>query len=145
MSFTAARSIVSSARLATKAPVVRSALAKPAFYRTPFASRAFTVAPLAARKNEVIKETEVPVSIYSPDGKGVASSPDHFSIPVKAATAPSAAPVEEAENEEVIPLDPKVYKSMSPTMQKMSVMDKVIIVTGYVPHRKFAIFRSHTK
>lgn len=131
MGFTVARSVVSSVRLASKAPVVRSTLAKPAVYRMPVQSRAFSVAaPRFTKKNEVIKETEVPVSIYSPDGKGAASSPDHFSIPVKPASQPAVAPVEDVENEDVVPLDPKVYKAMSPTMQKMSVMDKVIIITG---------------
>lgn len=131
MGFTIARSVVSSVRLASKAPAIRSTMAKPTVYRMPVQSRAFSVAaPRFTKKNEVIKETEVPVSIYSPDGKGTASSPDHFSIPVKTAAQPATAPAEDVENEDVVPLDPKVYKAMSPTMQKMSVMDKVIIITG---------------
>lgn len=82
-------------------------------------------------KSEVIKETEVPVSVYSPDAKGVASSTsDHFSIPVRPSpvTQPPHSP-EEVEDR-VYPLTNKVYASMPPTMKKMSVMDKVIIVTG---------------
>ncbi|KAK3682572.1 hypothetical protein B0T22DRAFT_288568 [Podospora appendiculata] len=80
-------------------------------------------------KSEVIKETEVPVSVYTPDSKGAASgNSDHFSIPVKSG---SRAPEPIAEEEETItPLEEKVYKQMPPTMQKMSVFGKVIIVTG---------------
>lgn len=131
MGFAIARSVVGSVRIAAKTPVVRSTLAKPAVFRMPVQSRAFSAAATRfTKKNEVIKETEVPVSIYSPDGKGTASSPDHFSIPVKPVAQPTVAPTEEVENEDVVPLDPKVYKAMSPTMQKMSVMDKVIIITG---------------
>ncbi|CAK7219209.1 hypothetical protein SBRCBS47491_003768 [Sporothrix bragantina] len=128
MGFVLARSVATSIRLAAKAPVVRSTLAKPTVYRMPVQSRAFSVAAPLFKKNEVIKETEVPVSIYSPDGKGVATGPDHFSIPVTPVA--TTVPVEEPENEDVVPLDPKVYKSMSPTMQKMSVMGKVIVITG---------------
>ena len=130
MRFTVAQSVASSVRLAAKAPSVRSALAKPAVYRMPVQSRSFSAATRLLKKNEVIKETEVPVSIYSPDGKGTATGPDHFSIPVKTAPAAVTVPIEEAENDDVVPLEPNVYKAMSPTMQKMSVMGKVIVITG---------------
>ncbi|OAA61093.1 short chain dehydrogenase reductase [Niveomyces insectorum RCEF 264] len=131
MGYIAARSAMSSFRLVTKAPAVRSALTKPAAYRMPLQSRAFSMTiPRASRKNEVIKETEVPVSIYSPDGKSTIAGPDHFSIPVKAAPSPAVAPPSNDESDEVVPLSSNVYKSMSPTMQRMSVMGKVIIVTG---------------
>ncbi|KAK1782221.1 short-chain dehydrogenase [Copromyces sp. CBS 386.78] len=79
-------------------------------------------------KSEVVKETEVPVSIYSPDSKGAASANtgDHFSIPVKPRQQ-----VEESEpDEHVKPLEDKVYRQMPRTLQKMSVMGKVIIITG---------------
>ncbi|KAM7184143.1 hypothetical protein V8F33_013158 [Rhypophila sp. PSN 637] len=80
-------------------------------------------------KSEVIKETEVPVSVYNPDSKGVASSnSEHFSIPVKpSARAPEPAVEEE---DKVAPLEDRVYRQMPRTLQKMSVMGKVIIITG---------------
>lgn len=82
------------------------------------------------RSKSVIKETEVPVSVYSPDAKGVASgNSDHFSIPVKAAAA-SAQAVPAEEDEPVVPLQDKVFQQMPRTLQKMSVMGKVIIITG---------------
>ena len=130
MSFFVARSVLSSARVASKAaPFARSALAKPGAFRAPVQLRAFSVASRLSAKNEVIKETEVPVSIYSPDGKSTSANPDHFNIPVKGGAAAEVS-AEDPDNADVIPLDPKVYKSMPPTLQKMSVMGKVIIVTG---------------
>jgi len=86
---------------------------------------------LSARrlKSEIIKETEVPVTVYNPDAKGVASATsDHFSIPVKP-TPTTHEPVAD-ETGQLTPLDEKVYKQMPHTLQKMSVMGKVIIVTG---------------
>jgi len=78
-------------------------------------------------KSEVIKETEVPVSVYSPDSKNAGSSASsHHTIPVKRPTEP----VVEAEEDAVEPLTNKVYQQMPRTLQKMSVMGKVIIVTG---------------
>lgn len=80
-------------------------------------------------KSEVIKETEVPVSVYNPDSKGVASSnSEHFSIPVKAGSRAPEPIVEE--DDKVSPLEERVYRQMPRTLQKMSVMGKVIIITG---------------
>jgi len=80
-------------------------------------------------KSEVIKETEVPVSVYNPDSKGVASSnSEHFSIPVKAGSRAPEPLVEE--EDKVAPLEDRVYRQMPRTLQKMSVMGKVIIITG---------------
>ncbi|KAK4232566.1 hypothetical protein QBC38DRAFT_4487 [Podospora fimiseda] len=79
-------------------------------------------------KSEVIKETEVPVSVYSPDSKGTASSSsDHFTIPVKNNSRPLEPSPEE---EDVVPLQDKVYNQLPRTLQKMSVHGKVIIITG---------------
>lgn len=80
-------------------------------------------------KSEVIKETEVPVSVYNPDAKGVASgNSDHFSIPIKPGSG-APAPIEE-EEDAVSPLQEKVYSQMPRTLQRMTVMGKVIIITG---------------
>lgn len=107
-------------RLATR-PVARNAV--PAFTQ-----RATFSASSSWLKSEVIKETEVPVSVYSPDSKGVASAnSDHFSIPVRH-TSQGQGPV--ADTDVVKPLTEKVFSQMPATMQRMSVMGKVIIVTG---------------
>ncbi len=63
-------------------------------------------------------------------GRASANS-DHFSIPVMSPAAVSTPPHEAAEDDgQVVTLDAKLYRQMPPTMQKMSVMGKVIIVTG---------------
>ena len=57
------------------------------------------------------------------------STSDHFSIPVNRDDAkPKPFPPEE--DADIIPLTKKVYNDMPPTLQKMSVMGKVVIVTG---------------
>ncbi|KAH8897078.1 NAD(P)-binding protein [Thozetella sp. PMI_491] len=107
----------------------------------PAAIRAASVPSVAQRaafsisarkfKSDVVKETEVPVSVYTPDSKGVASgaAADHFTIPVKpGAQAPET--VEDEIDNSVTPLDSKVYSSLPPTVQKMTVHGKVIIITG---------------
>lgn len=73
----------------------------------------------------------MPVSVYSPDAKGVAqATSDHFSIRVRPKQV-SQPPVSEIEGEDdIVPLSSKAYAAMSPTMRKMTVMDKVIIITG---------------
>jgi hypothetical protein len=72
----------------------------------------------------VVQETEVPVSVYSPDSKDT----DHFSIPVSREKAKPVAVT--PEEDEVIPLSKEVYKTMPPTLQRMSLMNKVVVVTG---------------
>lgn len=125
--------MAAAARTARLAPRL-AAISRPAIAaRTGVSSVAQRAAfSVSARrmKSEVIKETEVPVTVYSPDHKGVASgNSDHFSIPVKngAAAAPEAIVEEE---DAVVPLQDKVYRQMPRTLQKMSVHGKVIIITG---------------
>lgn len=90
--------------------------ARPLFTRTPKAAFSQTV----FRRND----KEIPVSVYSPDAKGAASG----SIPVQKAGKPE--PITPDENGPVTPLTAKVYQTLPPTMQKMSVMGKVVVVTG---------------
>ena len=121
-----------SVRLATiPKTTVRSAMPKPPVAPASFA-RSLTFSATRPKKTEVIKETEVPVSVYHPDSKGVASAnSDHFSIPVTPATQPPQEIETNAEEEDkVVPLSQSVYRTMPRTMQKMSVMGKVIIITG---------------
>lgn len=112
------------------APLLSSTrAAAPAPRAIPTASRAFTKSAIRF-KSDVVRETEVPVSVYAPDSKGAAtSSSDHFSIPVNRDNA-KPTPITPEENEEVVPLTKSVYGTMPPTMKKMSIMDKVVIVTG---------------
>jgi hypothetical protein len=111
-----------------------AAMPRPAAARTTlpaFAGRAFLSGSTAPRKSEVIKETEIPVSVYTPDAKGVGSATsDHSSIPVHRMPPGPQPPVEEAPMKVIKPLTNEVYAQMPATMQKMSVKDKVIIITG---------------
>lgn len=121
--------MAAAARTVRMAPRL-AALGRPAITRSvpSVAQRAAFSVSVGRFKSEVIKETEVPVSVYSPDSKGTASaSSDHFTIPVKN----NSRPLEPApEEEEVVPLQDKVYSQMPRTLQKMSVHGKVIIITG---------------
>ncbi|KAK0617385.1 hypothetical protein B0T14DRAFT_538938 [Immersiella caudata] len=118
-----ARTIRLASRLST---IPRTAAPRGA---TPAAQRAAFTVSARRFKSEVIKETEVPVSVYNPDAKGVASgTSDHFSIPVKP-NFKAQEPVVEPEDR-VDPLNEKVYKQMPRTLQKMSLMGKVVIITG---------------
>lgn len=121
--------VARSARLAPRL----AALSRPAVARagvSSVAQRAAFSVSASRMKSEVIKETEVPVSIYSPDSKGIASgNSDHFSIPVKPGSASAQEHIGE-EEDAVVPLQDKVYRQMPRTMQKMSVHGKVIIITG---------------
>ena len=119
----AARTVRLASRLSLARPSIAGSVAGSTTRRAAFSISARQL------KSEVIKETEVPVSVYSPDAKGVASAnSDHFSIPVR---PPPKAPEPVAEeNEEVKPLEERVYRQMPRTLQRMSVKDKVIIITG---------------
>lgn len=137
--------MAAAARTARLAPRL-AAISRPTFARAgvaPIAQRAAFSASAGRFKSEVIKETEVPVSVYSPDAKGVASgNSDHFSIPVKSAGAPAPEPIAE-EEDAVVPLQEKVFKQMPRTLQKMSVMGKVIIITGYVCSKTSLYSKTH--
>ncbi|KAK9424388.1 putative D-arabinitol 2-dehydrogenase [Seiridium unicorne] len=96
----------------------------------PAATRAFQKSAMRM-KSDVVQETEIPVSVYSTDAKGSGqSSSDHFSIPVSRENAKPTSVPTGPEDETVTPLTQKVYNTLPPTMQKMSIMDKVVIVTG---------------
>ncbi|EHA50747.1 hypothetical protein MCOR27_008619 [Pyricularia oryzae] len=125
----AARSVMRLAGIPCRAA---ASMPMPAARFAPVAKRAFSNSMQQPKKSEVIKETEVPVSVYTPDSKGVASgNSDHFSIPVKGSSrAAVAQPPTPEEDEPVVPLSSKVYSQMPGTMQKMSVYGKTIIITG---------------
>lgn len=99
-----------------------AARSTPTFTRVP---RAFFSASARARDDvEIISEREIPVSTYNGKGEKVGR---HSTIPVRGTTTIEAA---EQAADQVKPLTKNVYNAMPKTMQKMSMMDKVVIVTG---------------
>jgi hypothetical protein len=83
------------------------------------------------KKREIISEKEIPNSSYTADGKGTLSgsgAAQHSTIPVR--PDPTINVPGEADAEKVVPLTKAVHSKMTPTMQKMTVMDKVVIITG---------------
>jgi len=82
-------------------------------------------------KREVISEKEIPVSAYTPDGKGALSgsaTAQRHSIPVR--PDPMIEVPIETDADKVVPLTRAIYDRLPSTMKKMTVMDKVVIVTG---------------
>ncbi|EMR83712.1 putative d-arabinitol 2-dehydrogenase protein [Botrytis cinerea BcDW1] len=86
------------------------------------AVRAFTTTP-QANDYEAIHEKEIPATKFQP-GSGA----ERVTIPVEEAAAAAAAAKEAVDV--VTPLTQSAYKGMTPTMQKMSLMGKVVVVTG---------------
>lgn len=78
-------------------------------------------------KKNVIREKEIPVTIYDGPGQG-----DKHTVPVpeSAGRVPTESPVPAPEHDAVQPLSKKVYDSMPHTMRNMTVHGKTIIVTG---------------
>lgn len=83
------------------------------------------------KKREIISEKEIPNSSYTADGKGTLSgsgAAQHSTISVR--PDPTINVPAEADEVKVVPLSRAVYDKMTPMMQKMTVMDKVVVVTG---------------
>ncbi|KAI0477857.1 short chain dehydrogenase [Xylariaceae sp. FL0804] len=122
-SFTRAAAPLLRARPATSAPAARRTFAATALRRSNNRSG-----------NDAVQETEIPVSVYAPDAKGASgSTADHFSIPVnrdEAKPRPVDSQPPPSEDGDVVPLTPGAYRGLPPTMQKMSIMGKVVVITG---------------
>lgn len=85
-------------------------------------SRNFSIG--AKRDYEPINEKEIPRSTYEPG-----STVQRTTINVEEAKAtPSEAPA--ANVEKVVPLSRANFDKMTPMMQKMTLMDKIVIITG---------------
>jgi hypothetical protein len=99
--------------------VVRSAsrAAAPSFTKTTRAN--FSVG--AKRMQEVVAERKIPTSSY------VGGTAQRSTIAVGDEHVVSTPTVEK-----VTPLTQAVFNSMTPSMQKMTIMGKVVVVTGYV-------------
>jgi hypothetical protein len=83
------------------------------------------------KKREVIAEKEVPVSSYTPDGRGTMSGSSHgqqYSIPVR--KDPKVQVPAEDHAERVVPLNQAGFQRLPATLQRMTVMGKVAIITG---------------
>jgi len=104
---------------------VRSALAvRSAAPVRAIPARTFSCAArLSKFEQEVIAEREIPSTFYTDDSKPVSAT-----IPV-IADANAEAPVV-ADEEKVVPLTKAVYDKMNTTMKRMSIMDKVVVLTG---------------
>jgi hypothetical protein len=76
-------------------------------------------------KREIISEKAIHNTSYNNDGSSAATV---HSIPVRP-NPDIEVPVETDANK-VVPLTQATYKGMTPMMQKMSIMGKVVIVTG---------------
>ncbi len=116
----------SALRITRAARPLFSATARPAAVAFPASRRAFGVTSTRSKNSGVIHESEVPISVYSPDAKGAASG----SIPVSRSAGGKPGPINPEEDGDVTPLTEQVYRNMPPTLQKMSVMGKVVIITG---------------
>jgi len=80
-----------------------------------------TFSAAATLRNETIAAKKVQTSVY-----------DHGSVKRSTITVGDEIPAEEIA-ERVVPLTKAVFDKMTPSMQKMTVMGKVVVVTGYVP------------
>lgn len=81
-----------------------------------------------AQKKSVVREKEVPVTIY---GAGQGQGDKHtVHVPDDAAQVPYDSPAPPPAHDLVQPLGKKVFEAMPHTMRSMSVYGKVIIITG---------------
>ncbi len=95
------------------------------------AARPISTSARLYKPREIISEKEIPVSSYTPDGTGTAtgsSGAQRSSIPVR--PDPTIEVPVETNTEKLVPLTKAVYDKLPGTLQKMTVMDKLVIVTG---------------
>lgn len=119
MSF-AARNAMRLSRAAVPAPRIATAGARA------FSMTRSNLVTDTQNKKSVVREKEIPVTIYGA-GQG-----EHTTVPVPdgASKVPFESPVPSTEGETIQPLSRKVYESMPQTLKNMTVMGKVVIVTG---------------
>lgn len=83
----------------------------------------FSTSSLRLKTPEVIAEREVPTTSYS------GGEAHHSTLKIRdEEKAAETQPTEEI----VVPLTREVYNLMTPSMKKMTLFGKVVIVTGYV-------------
>lgn len=108
------------ARVARSA--MRPSTTASAFKATSISARFLNESAAPKSKREVIAEKQIPVAEY------VNNSPKHTSIPVR--DDPDVeVPIPE-EPKTVKPITREMYEKLPKALQKLTVMDKVIIITG---------------
>lgn len=112
----ASRAAAPSARLATPNNAVRF-----------FSATRINRVQDTANKKSVVREKEVPVTIYDGPGQGDKST---LNVPESAARVPYDSPAPPADHDAVNPVSKKTYEALPHTMKSMSVYGKTIIVTG---------------
>jgi hypothetical protein len=104
-------------------PALRAAKAA-----TPIASRAarasFTVSSKLRDTHEITPAKEIPTTSYA-DG-----SVEQSTIVVDQKAQGGVSGVRHSSGHKIGALSKSTYKQLTPTMQKMSLMDKVVVVTG---------------
>ncbi|KAF4971562.1 hypothetical protein FZEAL_9807 [Fusarium zealandicum] len=108
-----------------------SRAAAPAFPRT--AVRCFSATRVnrvhdTANKKSVVREKEVPVTVYSA-GQGTGDK-HTVNVSDNSARVPHDSPVPPTENEIVQPLTRKIFEQLPQTMRDMTVYGKTVILTG---------------
>ena len=116
----AARFVVRGARAATRV-TTSSAFTKPAVVSIARSFSASTKVRNAA--DALVQATEVSHSSYA------AGKVERQTISVTESEQGAAV---EPMSEKVVPLTRAMYNQMPPQLQKMTLMDKVVVVTGYV-------------
>jgi hypothetical protein len=111
--------------------VVRAASKAQAFPAVPKAASSvimtsrFSTSIQRRKTPEVVAEREVPTTSYS---KGEAH---HSTLKIRDEDK-LAASSEQVAEERVYPLTQDIYERMTPSMRKMTLFGKVVVVTGYV-------------
>ena len=115
------RSVVRAASQASKTARISRVSATPSITRVARAN--FSVG--AKKDYEPINEKEIPRSTYEPG-----STVQRTTINVEESAKHAAADSQEIIPDRVVPLSKASFDKMTPMMQKMTLMDKVVIVTG---------------
>ena len=115
----ASRLVARAARASTRIPPTAS-FTKPAMVSI---ARSFSAGIKLRNADPLLQATEVPVSTYE------AGNVQRTTIPVTEGELGDNAAVEE-NPDKVVPLTRAVFNQMPPHMQKMTLMDKVVVVTG---------------
>lgn len=93
----------------------------------PFSATSFYRVTDTTKKNNVVREKEIPATIYDGPGSGDKRT---VHVPENAAKIPFESPAPPVEHDAVEPLSKRVYEALPHTMKNMTVFGKTIIITG---------------
>lgn len=96
------------------------------------AFRAARAARVAAPAFRAVRPITVSARLNEPAPEVVAATEVKHSSYADGSVERSTIVVDQSAIEKAGPLSKATFKSLPPTMQKMSLMDKVVVVTGYV-------------